>query len=166
METKHQTESRMDPGGYPERRAAPPMRNFARRLMAYDRLENQSSGAETPAGFPVCEKLRLHLATFMGKTGFHTLLSRSLALSIAEVPWLRAVRARADDSLAGLAELHAQLGPEEFFEGEVVLLSRLLGLLVAFIGEKLTLRLVSEVWPEFSLNDLDLKNRDQNEKAK
>jgi hypothetical protein len=140
--------------------------------MVFERRESESSGTETPAGFPVCEKLRLHLATFLGRTGFHTLLSRSLALSMAEVPWLCAVHVRADDSLAGLEEPHAQLAPGEFYEGEVVLLAQLLGLLVAFIGEKLTLRLVSEVWPELPLNDLDLenrgqnKNRDQNEKTK
>jgi hypothetical protein len=142
------------------------MRNFAKCLIAYETLENKSSGTETPAGFPVCEKLRLHLATFMGKTGFHTLLSRSLALSTAEVPWLCAVRAKADDSLKGVEELHAQLDPEEFSEGEVVLLAQLLGLLVAFIGEKLTVRLVREVWPRVPLNDLDFDKRNKNEKAK
>jgi hypothetical protein len=142
------------------------MRNFARCLIAYETPEIKSFETVksfetgTPAGFPVCEKLRLHLATFMGKTGFHTLLSRSLALSVTEVPWLGAVRARADDSLEGLEELRAQLDPAEFSEGEVVLLAQLLGLLVAFIGERLTLRLVGEVWPEFSLNDLDLGKRE------
>jgi hypothetical protein len=142
------------------------MRDFARRLIAHEALENKSSGTETPAGFPVCEKLRLHLATFMGKTGFHTLLSRSLALSAAEVPWLGAVRAQADDSFEGLEELHAQLNPEEFSEGEVVLLAQLLGLLVAFIGEKLTVRLVREVWPRVPLDDLDFDKGNKNEKAK
>jgi hypothetical protein len=142
------------------------MRDFARRLIAYETLENKSSGTEIPAAFPVCEKLRLHLATFMGKTGFHTLLSRSLALSAAEVPWLGAVRAQADDSFEGLEELHAQLNPEEFSEGEVVLLAQLLGLLVAFIGEKLTVRLVREVWPRVPLDGLDFDKGDKNEKAK
>jgi hypothetical protein len=142
------------------------MRNFARRLMVFERRESESSGTETPAGFPVCEKLRLHLATFMGKTGFHTLLARSLALSTAEVPWLCAVRARADDSLEGLEELHAQLDPEEFSEGELVLLAQLLGLLVAFTGEKLTLRLVREVWPEIPLDDWDFEEGNKNEKTK
>jgi hypothetical protein len=142
------------------------MRNFARCLIAYETLGNGSPGTETPAGFNVCEKLRLHLATFMGKTGFHTLLSRSLALSTAEVPWLCAVRAKADDSLAGLQELHAQLDPEEFSAGEVVLLAQLLGLLVAFIGEKLTVRLVREVWPKVPLDDLDFDKENKYEKAK
>jgi hypothetical protein len=144
-------------------RATLPMRNFAKCLIAYETLEYQSSGTETPADFHVCEKLRQHLATFMGKTGFHTLLSRSLALSATEVTWLCAVRARADDSFEGLEELHAQLDPEEFSEGEVVLLAQLLGLLVAFIGEKLTLRLVREVWPKVPLDDLDFAKGNKNE---
>jgi circadian clock protein KaiC len=42
------------------------------------------------------------------------------------------------------------------FVGGVALLAQLLGLLVAFIGENLTLRLVREVWPKAPLNDLDL----------
>ena len=147
-------------------RATPQMRNFAKRLMVCETLENKSCGTKTPAGFHVCEKLRLHLATFMGKNGFHTLLSRSLALSTAEVPWLGAMRAKADDSFEGLEELHAQLNPEELFEGEIVLLAQLLGLLVAFIGEKLTVRLVREVWPKVPLAGLDFDKGNKNENAK
>ena len=62
--------------------------------------------------------------------------------------------------------LHAQLDPDEFSEGGVVLLAQLLGLLVAFIGENLTLRLVREVWPKVPLDDLDFGNGDKNEKTK
>jgi len=141
------------------------MRNLARCLIAYEAPEIRSFETEIPAGFPVCEKLRLHLATFMGKTGFHTLLARSLVLSIEEVPWLGAARARADDSLEGLEELRAQIDPEEFSEGELVVAAQLLGLLVAFIGEKLTLRLVREVWPEVPLDDWNSNEGRNNEKT-
>ena len=142
------------------------MRDFAKRLIAYETGGNKSSGTKTPAAFHVCEKLRPHLATLMGNAGFRALLSRALALASAEVPWLRAVHVKADGSLEGLEELHAQLDPEEFAEGRVVLLAQLLGLLVAFIGEDLTLRLVREVWPKLPLNDLDFGKGDKNEKAK
>ena len=129
--------------------------------MDYEASRNISSETISPAGFHVAEKLRRHLATFMGHTGFHTLLARALALATTEVPWLRAVRVNADDSLAGLEDLHAQLSPDEFLEGRVVLLAHLLGLLVAFIGEVLTVRLVREVWPKVPLNDLDFGNGGQ-----
>jgi hypothetical protein len=65
------------------------------------------------------------------------------------------VQVNEDGSLAGLEAVRAQTDPAEFLEGGVVLLSRLLGLLVAFIGENLTLRLLREAWPNVPLNDLD-----------
>ena len=142
------------------------MRDFAERLIAYETKSNKSSKTKTATAFLVGEKLGPHLATFMGKVGFSALLSRALVLAHAEVPWLRAVHVKADGSLEGLDGLGAQVNPAEIFEGRVVLLAQLLGLLVAFIGENLTLRLVREVWPKLSLNDVDLGTRDKNEKAK
>jgi hypothetical protein len=133
-------------------RATPQMRNFAKLLIAHEKLENNSAMTNTTAAFPVGEKLRPHLATLMGNGGFRALLSRALVLANAEVRWLRAVQVKSDGSLEGLEELAAKVDPEEMFEGRVVLLAQLLGLLVAFIGEKLTVRLVLEVWPEVSLN--------------
>ena len=136
-------------------RATPEMRVFAGRLIAYETTGNKSSETKTPAACLVGEKLRPHLATLMGNVGFRALLSRALALANAEVPWLRAVHVNTDGSFQGLDELGAQVDPDEIFEGCVVLLAQLLGLLVAFIGELLTLRLVRDVWPKLPLNDLD-----------
>jgi hypothetical protein len=141
------------------------MRDFAKRLVAYETGKNKSSETKTPAAFLVSEKLRLYLAKLMGNVGFRALLSRALALANAEVPWLRAVHVKADGSLEALEELQVQLDPDEFLEGSVVLLAQLLGLLVAFIGENLTLRLVREIWPKLSLNDLDFGKGAKYEKA-
>jgi hypothetical protein len=134
------------------------MRNFAKRLVADEAKGNKPAATKTPADFNACEKLRQNLATFMGNAGFRALLSRALALAKAEVPWLRAIHVKADGALEGLEELHAQLDPDELFEGRVVLLTQLLGLLVAFIGENLTLRLMRDVWPKAPLDDLDFGN--------
>jgi hypothetical protein len=131
------------------------MRNIAERLIAYEANGNKSSESKTPAAFQVCEKLRPHLATLMGNAGFRALLSRALALANTEVPWLRALHVRSDGFFEGLDELQAQLAPGEFFEGKVVLLAQLLGLLEAFIGESLTVRVVREVWPKLSVKDFD-----------
>ena len=131
------------------------MRNFAVRLITHEANGKKSSEVNPPAGFLVVEKLRPHLANLMGNAGFSALLSRSLALVDAEVPWLRAVHVKSDGFLEGLDELEAQVDPDNFSEGRVVLLAVLLGLLVAFIGERLTLQLVSEVLPKLSLNNLD-----------
>lgn len=132
------------------------MHSFARRVLACEPPGRKPSEAKTLEAFQVFDKLRPHLARLMGNGGFRALLSRALALANAEVSWLSAVHVKADGSLEGLEELHTQLDPAEFFEGGEVLLAQLLGLLVAFIGENLTVLLVREVWPKVSLNDLDL----------
>jgi hypothetical protein len=136
-------------------RATPQMRIFAERLISYETEGNKSAELSTPSVFHVSEKLRPHLATLMGVAGFRALLSRALVLSQEEVRWLRAVHVKSDGSLEGLEELHAQVALDEFIEGRVVLLAQLLGLLVAFIGEKLMLQMVRDVWPELLLKDLD-----------
>ena len=43
--------------------------------------------------------------------------------------------------------------------GEVLLLAELLGLLVAFIGEGLTLQIVREAWPKLPVHDSDIHQR-------
>jgi hypothetical protein len=135
------------------------MRDFAHRLMAYEMKENQSSDNKTPAAFQVCEKLRPRLATLMGTTGFRALLLRALALASTQAPGLGALRIKPDGSLEWLAGLETQVDTEEIAEGTVVLLVELFGLLVAFVGERLTLQLVCEIWPKVSLMDFDFGER-------
>ena len=137
------------------------MRDFAERLIAYEMRENKSSETKKLAACLVSEKLRPLLTTLMGNLGFRSLLSRALALANADVPWLRAAHVKADGSLEGLDELGTQADPDEIFEGCVILLARLLGLLVAFISENLTLQLVRETWPKLSLDDLHVGKGDK-----
>ncbi len=131
------------------------MRGFAERLVAYETRANKSSEKMSPGGFAVCEKLRPHLVTLVGNNGLRALLSRSLALAGAEVPWLRAVQVKAGGTMTRPENLQARAGPKQVHQGGVALVAQLLGLLVAFIGENLTLRLVREVWPKVPLDDLD-----------
>ena len=142
-------------------RPTPKMRDFAERLIAYETKGNKSSKTKTAAILLVGEKLRLHLTALMGKVGFRTLLSRALVLANAEAPWLHAVQVEADGSFRGLDERGARVSSEKIAEGSVVLLAQLLGLLVAFIGGSLTLRLVREIWPKIPLNDVDFGSGDK-----
>jgi len=159
-------EGRRHPRERQMNRATKEMRDFAKRLMTYEALQNKPSKINSPAAFPVADKLCPYLSTLMGNGGFQALLSRALALAAAEVPWLRAVHVKPEGTLEGIGEAYRKLTPEEFGEGRVVLLAQLLGLMAAFIGEILTLLLVREVWPKIPLNDLDFGNRGKNEKAK
>ena len=134
-------------------RATPQMRDFSQRLIAFETRGIKSSGTKTPAAFHVFEKLRPQLATLMGNTGFHALLSRALALARAEAPRLCAVQVKADGSLAAADAPETPLDANEPVEGGVVLLALLLGLLVAFIGENLTQRLLRDVWPKLTVSE-------------
>ena len=131
------------------------MLDFAKILIAYEAKENSASGRAVPAKFGrVVEKLRQPLVALTGVGGFRSLLSRALALASPEVRWLRAVHIRGDGALEGPAQM-AQLDSEEIANGELVLIAHLLELLVTFIGEALTLRLVQDAWPGVPLNDFD-----------
>src|SRR5580698_10873293 len=131
------------------------MRTFAKRFVVSEVNGNNSAKATGSDAFSLCEKLRPQLATLMGNGGFRALLSRALVLASAEVSWLRGLHVKPDGALGGLDGLPPQLDSDSRFEGGVVLLAQLLGLLVAFIGGNLTLRLVREVWPKASLDDFD-----------
>ena len=142
-------------------RATLKMRSLAERLIAHEARQNKPSKAKTPVACLAIDKLRPQLATLMGNIGFRAMLSRTLALANAEFPWLRAVHVKAEGSLEGLDELGAQLDPDQIVEGCAALLAHLLELLAAFIGETLMLRLLQEVWPNLSVNNLDIAKGDR-----
>ena len=140
-------------------RATPELREFARRLIKFEAKGKKSRQTQLPIMALINEDLCPHLSNIMGNAGFRALLSRSVALAQTELPWLSTVQVNADCTLDGLNELHAQVGPQDFFDGSVVLLAQLVGLLVAFIGESLTLRMIGELWPKLSMADLEISRK-------
>jgi hypothetical protein len=136
-------------------RSNPQMREFAERLVAYE-IKGDSSGADRAiAPERVCEKLRRQLVLLMGTAGFRSLLSRALVLAQVEAPCLQFVQVKPDGSLEVLEKARAEAEPERITAGKVVLIAQLLGLLITFIGEALTLRLMQEVWPDASFDGLN-----------
>ena len=133
-------------------RASSQMQEVAARLIAHEAKEQGALESNLPRAFHVCEKLRPYLATLMGKAGFRAVLSRALAVVRGEVAWLAAVQVNAEGALEGWDKLEARVAPEKLVEGGV--------LLVAFIGDNLTLRLVGDVWPKLVLEDLKFTHGD------
>jgi hypothetical protein len=142
------------------------MRNCALRIIADEPAGSKSSPATIPAVFHACEQLRPHLETLMGKGGFRALLSRALTLARVEAPLLGSIQVGADGSLKGLEDFETQAGPEQSAQARSILLAQLLGLLAAFIGQSLMLRLAGEVWPDVPLTDLDFGKEANHEKTK
>jgi hypothetical protein len=82
-------------------------------------------------------------------------------LARARAPSLSAVQVAADGSLQGLDELGAQIDKEQAREGGTILIAQLIELLLTFIGEGLTLRMVQDVWPEASFEGRDSEKKER-----
>ena len=113
-------------------------RELAERLLAYELAEAETLTAGTDAVSRVCDKLRRPLTTLAGAAGFRSLLARALTLAKQESPVLGAWEVQADGSLEGLNGDAAPSG--------AVLIAHLIGLMMTFIGDSLTLRLLHDVW--------------------
>lgn len=138
------------------------MRNLAGLLTAQEEAQHDpSSGIPCQVAFVICEKLRPQLAMLMGRGGYHALISRALALSGRDVDWLRKVSLTEASVLRIAAEEINALDTRDVAIGSQALVSELLGLLAAFIGDSLTLRLVREVWPTLSFEELNLIKGEQ-----
>lgn len=135
------------------RSTGPKLRTLARWLLALEASSDGDREAAKSAAFRVCEKLREPLSTLTGVAGFRSLLARALALASDEIRWLKAVHVNADGSLVGPDG--AQLSDAEAAEGEAVLVTQLIDLLVTFVGEALTVQLLQQAWPETPLGGLN-----------
>ncbi|HET9309245.1 MAG TPA: hypothetical protein VFO46_24745 [Candidatus Sulfotelmatobacter sp.] len=141
-------------------------RNLAQRLLAYEAVGDENSAPSESAASRVCAKLRGPLITLAGVAGFRSLLSRALTLARAEVPSLSAVQVAADGSLRGLDELVSQTDKEHAREGGAILIAQFVGLLLTFIGEGLTIRLVQDVWPEAAFDGRVSEKRGKRERTR
>ena len=129
------------------------IRAWAQRLLAVEAANRSVSVARVHEALLVCEKFRICLTRLAGADGFAALLRRALALARGDVPSLQAVKVTVDCRLEGLEDFFAAGAGNAGTEAASAIIAHLLGLLVTFIGEPLTLRLVREAWPDTSLGD-------------
>jgi len=124
---------------------SPSIQSLARRLAEASHADSDQHLHEAAR---VTARLGISLTKFAGGTGYSSLLRRALALATVDVPALKCVTVGPDGRLEGLKQLAD--GPGEGHEAAVAITARLLGLLVLFIGERLTLKLVRDAWPDLS----------------
>ena len=131
---------------------SPEIQDLARRLLAFEAEQDNSSAAHVDVAEQVIEELRVHLIKFAGVDGFRSLLSRALTLAKAEVPSINMVQVRGDGSLEGFAGIEQSQDAGAEGQAGTVLVAHLLELLVTFMGEPLTLRLLQDKWPDASID--------------
>lgn len=135
---------------------------LVRRLLTLEAAEIQDQESVIGAAERVSDKMRAHLSKRIGQEGFRTLLARALTLTTALFPHLSAVRVGENGSLVGLRRaagigLHKtpdDVTQQDAVEGAVALVAQLLALLITFIGEDLTLRILSTVSPGLAIPEL------------
>jgi hypothetical protein len=132
-------------------------RELAKRLVAFEAELKNPSRDDAHATCRVCEKLRRPLVTLAGTAGYSSLLLRALTLAQREASALSEVEVKPDGSLEGLDGQAAQAHP--------ILVAYLLSLLITFIGEALTMRLLRDIWPDLPSSDLTSSGRNRNESA-
>lgn len=136
----------------------------------------EASAPLTEAAERASDKLRVHLSKRIGQEGFRVLLARALSLTTPLFPYLSAMRVGADGALVGLrgaidrgSQEARDNGTrnngtrnngtrddrtlEDTAEAATALIAQFLGLLIAFIGEDLTLRMLDAGWPGLASRD-------------
>ena len=129
-------------------------RDIAQHLIAYEAVAEGSPTETQPAAFLVCEKMRRPLTKLTGSAGFRSLLVRALALAKREARALDALKVKEDGSLDGPA--CSAEGP-----AGALLIAQLLALLITFVGDALTMRLLYAIWPDLLGADLKSGGKEQ-----
>ena len=144
---------------------SPKTRDLARCLLNYEASSAESSESMEFATLRVYEKLRQSLSEFAGVAAFESLALRALTQTKSEAPGLWAVQVAKDGSLQGLGEFEPQIDIDKGLagkfpagEGGFILIARLLGLLLLFLGEALTISVLRVTWPGAALDDSNSEN--------
>lgn len=125
-----------------------PMRDLAIRLLT----EVSGSCKEVQAAAEVLERLDAVLSRIAGQAGSRSLLTRALAMAKTNAPALNALQIPVSGPFTrGEWQLERAASFDKENE-QVILVAHVLELLQIFIGERLTLQLVKEAWPDLDQN--------------
>jgi hypothetical protein len=146
------------------------MRDLAQRLLAYEAAADKGYRPMEPAALRTYEKLRQCLVAFAGVASFQSIAARALVLAQVEVPSLCVMQVSAEGTLQRLVDIeprttmdknhtgNQKLGEDLLGEEGVILIGRILGLLLIFLGEALTLSLLRSAWPDVNFDDRNSGN--------
>jgi hypothetical protein len=132
-----------------------PLENAALRQLALKVLAQQAgsaAGAEALAAAArrAYDDLARVSAPLIGQVGVEALTGRALHLAQREYPWLVQAREseQAERPFAQVIACLERQDPAVAIEAAGAVFATLTGLLVTFIGEPLTVRLLRQAWPD------------------
>ena len=112
---------------------------------------------EPPGIIRVVKGMDTVLTRLAGRTGSRSLIARAISLAQASEPSLKGISTSAERVLESLEKVLSEAGPEDRFRDEALVVSHLIGLLHTFIGERLTIQLIKEVWPDLDTQHEDIR---------
>jgi hypothetical protein len=124
-------------------------RRLAHHILTREAGSQATSAMLTAATERICQRLRWRLTSLIGSLGFAALYSRALRLAQQEYPSLHSVEFSdgAEVRLIGLQEFAADVrDPVQAQDALAAIVAQFIVLLIAFIGEDLTLRFIDEAW--------------------
>lgn len=129
------------------RKAVTNLGQAARKLLAGEPGDGNSSKQDAERAMQACDRLANHLSRLLGETGVQMLFARSLVIASAHHPWLPSSTEQPATATSALRDAMEQQEPESIAEAFVTILSTLIDLLKRLIGDGLVDRLLNEVWP-------------------
>jgi hypothetical protein len=143
------------------------MRDLAHCLFALEAAAGNTSEPEESETLHVYEKLRQSICALAGVAAFQSIAFRALMQAKSEAPGLWAAQIASDGTLEGLGEFEPQpddfepqlgSGKQQIGDGGVIFIDHILGLLLIFLGETLTINLLRNAWPGASFDDRNAGN--------
>ena len=138
----------------------PAVRRLAQRVLERE-LEGTGGGPQpdsealAPAAQSAMERLAEPLGRLLGVEGYWGLLRRAVHVARIESPLLQELQVSVEPA-GGLDVLHAAVrdaDPAVARDALTAVLAHLVWLLVTFIGERLTRRILRDAWPDMQLDD-------------
>ncbi len=129
----------------------PNLQQIARRMIVSRMGANPPSHEQASATVRVVETLVNNLSPLVGSIGSQAILGRSLTLTARAFPCYAAVRGAGQDLLNSVGACLRTQEPDVAMNATAALLTAYLELLSTFIGERLTVQLLQDAWPDISI---------------
>jgi hypothetical protein len=130
-------------------RTHPLFSSTARRILLREFGEERHSDEMAFVICTVYGKVLVHLSALLGQEGGLALFRHSLRRTQAAFPfYAEVVTVQPQTTLNALAACLEKQSPVCILEGSIALLSTFFEFLATFIGERLTVQLLDEVWPD------------------
>jgi hypothetical protein len=127
-------------------------RQLVRRMLKQRTSERANAEAITSVARAVYDDLARAAVALIGQAGVDALAGRALHLAQREHPCLATAREAdpAEEPFARVVACLRRESPAAAAEAAAAVLAILIGLLVTFIGQPLTARLLQQAWPDVS----------------